>query len=319
MGPVGSIEAPSSTGYAARGGPSRLWGNVPPVAGTVRDAIRAGTERLARSPAIDHYPKTRDRWEATALVAHVLDVDEEDLDRSEPLDARARRRFDGLIRRRAGGEPMAHILGYMEFRDLRFRVRPGTFVPRQSSEFTVVQAARRLRGRRRPVMVDLATGIGPIATSVAHEVRRARVHGTDISPEAIRDARAHARELRVRNVTFHTGDLYRSLPKELRGKVDVITIHAPYVPREEVEDLPLEVRGFEPEHTLTDYSDLGMELLTRAAEEGREWLRSGGWLLAEVSPDRGRPARAVMRAAGYRDIRSTRGWPNVTRVLVGRR
>jgi release factor glutamine methyltransferase len=288
------------------------------VAGTAGDAIRDGTERLAKSPAIDHYPKTRDRWEATALIAHVLDVAEEDLDRRERLDVRARRRFDNLIRRRAGGEPMAHILGYMEFRDLRFRVRPGTFVPRQSSEFTVVQAARRLRGRRRPVMVDLATGIGPIATAAAHEVRRARVHGTDISPEAIRDARANARDLRVRNVTFHKGDLYRPLPRDLRGEVDVITIHAPYVPRDEVEDLPLEVRGFEPEHTLTDYSDLGMELLTRAAVEGREWLRSGGWLLAEVSPDRGRPAKTVMRAAGYGDIRSTTGWPNVTRVLVGR-
>jgi release factor glutamine methyltransferase len=296
---------------------SRPWGNVPPVA-TVREAIRDGTKRLARSPAIDHSPKTRGRWEAKALLAHVLDMDEDDIDPGEWVDARRRRRFDQLIRRRAGGEPMAHILGYLEFRDLRFRVRPGTFVPRQSSEFTVVQAGRRLRGRRRPVMVDLATGIGPIATAVAHEVPRARGHGTDISADAIRDARANARDLGVRNVTFSTGDLYRPVPRGLRGKVDVITIHAPYVPRDEVEYLPIEVRGFEPEHTLTDYSDLGMDLLTRAASEGREWLRPGGWLLAEVSPDRGRPARTVLRAAGYRDLRSTRGWPDVTRVLVGR-
>jgi release factor glutamine methyltransferase len=289
------------------------------VVGTVRDAIRDGTERLARSPAIDHSPKTRDRWEAQALLARALGVDEEDLDRRAPMDGRRRRRFDELIRRRAGGEPMAHILGYMEFRDLRFSVRPGTFVPRQSSEFTVVQATRRLRGRRRPVMVDLATGIGPIATSVAHEVSRARVHGTDISAQAVRQARANAAELGVRNVTFHTGDLFAPVPRELRGRVDVVTSHAPYVPRDDVGDLPLEVRGFEPEHTLTDYSELGLELMTRAATEGRDWLRPGGWLLLEVSPDRVRPVRSVMREAGYRDIRSTRGWPDVTRVLVGRR
>jgi release factor glutamine methyltransferase len=288
------------------------------VASTVRDAIRNGTERLARSPAIDHFPKTRDRWESRALMAHVLGVEEEDIDPRERLDVRRRKRFDELIRRRAGGEPMAHILGYMEFRDLRFRVRPGAFVPRQSSEFTVVQAARRLRGRRRPVMVDLATGIGPIATATAHEVPRARVHGTDISADAVRQARANARELGVRNVTFHTGDLFGAVPGDLMGKVDVITIHAPYVPRDEVEYLPLEVRGFEPEHTLTDYSDLGLDLLGRAAAEGREWLRPGGWLLSEVSPDRVRAARTVMRAAGYRDLRSTHGWPDVTRVLVGR-
>ena len=251
-------------------------------------------------------------------MAHVLGVEEEDIDPRERLDARRRKRFDELIRRRAGGEPMAHILGYMEFRDLRFRVRPGAFVPRQSSEFTVMQAARRLRGRRRPVMVDLATGIGPIATAAAHEVPRARVHGTDISADAVRQARANARELGVRNVTFHTGDLFGAVPGGLKGQVDVITIHAPYVPRDEVEYLPLEVRGFEPEHTLTDYSDLGLDLLGRAAAEGREWLRPGGWLLSEVSPDRVRAARTVMRAAGYRDLRSTRGWPDVTRVLVGR-
>jgi release factor glutamine methyltransferase len=289
------------------------------VAGTVGDAIRDGTVRLARSPAIDHSPKTRDRWEAQALLAHALGIDEDDLDRRAHLDGRVRRRFDGLIRRRAGGEPMAHILGYMEFRDLRLRVRPGTFVPRQSSEFTVVQATRRIRGRRRPVMVDLATGIGPIATAVAHEVPRARVHGTDISAPAVRQARANARELGVRNVTFHTGDLFGPVPNEVRGGVDVVTAHAPYVPRDDVEDLPLEVRGFEPEHTLTDYSELGLELMTRAATEGRDWLRPGGWLLLEVSTDRVRLVRAVMREAGYRDIRSTRGWPDVTRVLVGRR
>jgi release factor glutamine methyltransferase len=289
------------------------------VASTVREAIRDGAERLAKSPAIDHFPKSRDRWEAEALAAHVLGVDEEELDRNASMDGRLRRRFDDLIRRRAGGEPMAHILGYLEFRDLRFRLRPGTFVPRQSSEFTVVQAVRRLRGRRRPVMIDLATGIGPIATAAAREVPRARVHGTDISAGAIRQARDNARRLGVRNVWFHTGDLYGPVPRELRGRVDVVTAHIPYVPRDDVEDLPLEIRGFEPEDTLTDYSERGLELLTRAAVEGREWLRPGGWLLLEISPDRVHSVRLVLRRAGYRDIRSTRGWPFVSRVVLARR
>jgi release factor glutamine methyltransferase len=289
------------------------------VASTVREAIRDGTRRLARSPAIDHFPKARDRWEAEALAAHVLGVDVEDLDRNAPMDGRLRGRFDRLVRRRAGGEPMAHILGYLEFRDLRLRVRPGTFVPRQSSEFTVVQAARRLRARRRPVMIDLATGMGPIAIAAAHEVPRARVHGTDISAGAIRQARENARRLRVRNVWFHTGDLYGPVPRELRGKVDVVTAHIPYVPRGDVKHLPLEIRGFEPEHTLTDYSDQGLHLLTRAAVEGWDWLRPGGWLLLEISPDRVHPVRPILRRVGYRDIRSTRGWPDVSRVLVARR
>ncbi|HZB04733.1 MAG TPA: HemK/PrmC family methyltransferase, partial [Actinomycetota bacterium] len=232
--------------------------------------------------------------------------------------ARARR-FRALVRRRAGGEPMAHILGWTEFRDLRLRVRPGAFVPRQSSEFTVQQAVRRLRGRRRPVAVDLATGIGPIALAIAAAVPRVRVIGADISQDALRQARTNARELGLSNVTFRRGDLYDAVPRSFRGAVDVVTAHVPYVPRSEVRDLPLEIRGFEPEDTLTDFSDHGMTLLERAAAEGHEWLRPGGWMLLEVSPDFARTVRGIVVRLGYREVRSTRGWPGVSRVVIGRR
>jgi release factor glutamine methyltransferase len=214
---------------------------------------------------------------------------------------------------------MAHILGWTEFAGLRLRVRPGAFVPRQSSEFTVDQALRRLRGRSRPVAVDLATGIGPIALALADGSPKVEVHGTDISTGAIRQARANAVALGIRNVRFHVGDMLAPLPKRLRGAVDVITAHMPYVPGPELRDLPLEVRGFEPEHTLTDHTESGLSLVERAAGEGGRWLRPGGWVLLEVSPDFARQVRGLLVRAGYRDVRSIRGWPEVTRVLVGRR
>jgi release factor glutamine methyltransferase len=283
----------------------------------VEDLVREGERRLRRSPAIDHWPADRERREAESLLAFILG--REDLDGVETVDAARARRFWVLVRRRAGGEPMAHILGWTEFRDLRLRVRPGAFVPRQSSEFTVQQAVRRLRGRRRPVAVDLATGIGPIALAIAAAVPRARVIGADISDDALRQARANARELGLSNVTFRRGDLYDAVPRSFRGAVDVVTAHVPYVPRSEVRDLPLEIRGFEPEDTLTDFSDHGMTLLERAAAEGQEWLRPGGWLLLEVSPDFARTVRGIVVRLRYREVRSTRGWPGVSRVVIGRR
>jgi release factor glutamine methyltransferase len=285
---------------------------------TVRELVRDAERRLRRSPAIDHWPADRERREAQTLLAFVLGVNAEDLDKSDTVDVRRAGRFSTLVRRRTGGEPMPHILGWTEFRGLRLRVRPGAFVPRQSSEFTVEQALRRLRRRTRPVAVDLATGIGPIALATAAAAPRARVFGTDISPDALRQARANARALRLSNVTFRRGDLFGGLPRSIRGAVDVITLHAPYVPQHEVRDLPLEIRGFEPEHTLTDYSDHGLSLLERAAAEAGAWLRSRGWLLLEVSPDFARRVRGLLVRAGYRDVRSTKGWPEVSRVLVGR-
>jgi release factor glutamine methyltransferase len=284
---------------------------------TVRELLREGERRLKRSPAIEHWPADRERREAEALLA--LALGREDLDGIELVDGRRARRFSDLVRRRGGGEPMAHILGWTEFRGLRLRVRPGAFVPRQSSEFTVEQAVRRLRGRVRPVTVDLATGIGPIALSIAAAVPRARVFGTDISADALRQARANARTLGLRNATFRRGDLFGALPPSIEGRVDVVTLHAPYVPRAEVRDLPLEVRGFEPEHTLTDYSEHGLGLIERAAAEGVDWVRPGGWVLLEVSPDFSRTVRGLLVRTGYRHVRSTRGWPEVTRVLVARR
>ena len=282
--------------------------------------IAEGEKRLRRSPAIDHYPPNRERTEAAELLAFVLGLDPE---REVPEDdwaveAPRRRRYRELVRRRAGGEPMAHILGWTTFRGLRLRVRPGAFVPRPSTEFLAFQAARRLRGRARPVAADLATGMGPVALAVAREVPRSRVHGTDLSDDALRMARDNARRLGISNATFHRGDMLDALPRTLMGAVDVMTLHPPYVPKAEVEALPLEVRGFEPPSTLTDFSEHGLGLVERAAAEGYDWLLPRGWLLIEVSPDRARAVRSLLVRSGYRDVRSTVGWPEVTRVVVGR-
>lgn len=291
------------------------------TARTAADLLEEAAARLKRSPAIDHWPADRERREAAILLSFALGDragSEEVEDPDREVGVRIRDRYRRLVRRRAGGEPMAHILGWTTFRGLRLSVRPGAFVPRQSTELLADRAVNRLRGREAPVAVDLATGIGPVALAVAHAVPRAEVHGTDISEEAVRQARANARALTLGNAFFHRGDLFGSLPARLGGRVDVITLHPPYVPRREVTHLPLEVRGFEPEHTLTDFSSDGLGLLERTTAEAPDWLRRGGWLLVEVSPDRARGVRGLLIRSGYRDVRSTRGWPDITRVVVGR-
>jgi release factor glutamine methyltransferase len=273
-------------------------------------------EILRDSPAIDHWQRGRERIEAEDLLCHALGVD--DLDPRQDVPGPTRRRFDRMIARRSAGEPVQLIKGYAVFRGLEIFARPGVFVPRDSTEFLAAQAVRRLRGRRGPTAVDVATGGGTVALAIANEVRGARVFGTDISAVAVRVARANANNLRLR-ATFRVGDLFRALPSELERKVDVVTLHPPYVPRGEMRDLPDEVRRFEPVHTLTDRSADGLGLIGRTAEEAPTWLRPGGWLLIEVSPDRARAVAALMRRHGFEQVRSTvdRGF-KVTRVVVGR-
>ena len=276
------------------------------------DAVRV----LKASPAIDHWQRGRERIEAEDLLWHVLG---EEPDPRDEVSVAQRRTFDGLIRRRFTGEPIPIIKGYTEFRGLDLLVRPGVFVPRDASEFLAEQAMRRLRGRARPVHLDLATGAGTIALAVAHEVRGASVVGIDLSADAVKLARVNAKRLGLR-ARFYTGDLFDGLPRTLRGTVDVITLHPPYVPMHELKDLPEEIRDWEPEHTLTDRSPDGLGLISRSAREASEWLSANGWLLLEVSSDRVLHVKRVLRGEGYRDIRSTKGGPlPLTRVIVARR
>ena len=271
---------------------------------------------LKASTAIDHWQRDREEIEADELLSYALGVDRVDPKADVPYAVR--RRFDRMIARRATGEPVQLITGQAVFRGLEIVARPGVFVPRDSTEYLAEQAIRRLRGRRRPVAVDLATGGGTVALAIANEVRGVRVYGTDISLTAVRVARTNAEALHLR-ATFIKGDLFGGLPTELEGRVDVITLHPPYVARDELRELPEEIRRFEPVHTLSDRSPDGLGLVGRAASEGPRWLRPGGWLLIEVSPDRSRSAASVLRRNGFGDVRSTmdRGF-KVTRVLVGR-
>jgi release factor glutamine methyltransferase len=288
---------------------------------SARSLLATAEGRLKQSEAIEHSPADRERREASVLLSFALgdpDASDELADPECLVPASVRARFLRLIERRATGEPVAWILGWTTFRGLRIGVRRGAFVPRQSSELLAGLAIRRLRRRPKPVAIDLATGIGPVALAVAHEVRGAAVHGTDISLAAIRLARANAASLGLPNAAFHRGDLFGPLPAELRGRVDVVTVHPPYVPVQELDELPVEVRGFEPVDALTDRSADGLALLERTAEEAPDWLRRGGWLLVEVSPDRARAVRSRLIRCGFGDVRSMRGWPHISRVVVGR-
>lgn len=283
-----------------------------------RTLLDEAVKTLKASPAIDHWQKGRERIEAEDLLMHAMGGEE-----PEPADdipGGARRRFEAMVERRATGEPVPFIKGYAEFRGLDLIAAPGVFVPRDSSEFLAEQAVRRLRKRKKgAVHVDLATGGGTIALAVANEVRGARVYGADLSEDAVKLARKNAKRLGLK-ATFRAGDMFAGLPKKIAGSVDVITLHPPYVPREEVKELPDEVRRWEPAHTLTDQSDDGLGLVALAAEGCSRWLRRGGWLLIEVSPDRAKEVIRVMRAAGLREVRSTKGGDlKVTRVVVGRR
>ena len=160
-----------------------------------------------------------------------------------------------------------------------------------------------------------------MALAIANEVPGVRVFGTDISLTAMRVARENAAALRLR-ATFVEGDLFGGLPEELEGRVDVITLHPPYVARDELRELPEEIRRFEPVHTLSDRSLDGLGLVGRAASEGPRWLKprrlaadrgqSGSFALGGI-----RVAAERFRGRPEHDGPGVQGDPRARRPLAG--
>jgi release factor glutamine methyltransferase len=285
---------------------------------TIPELLALGTRVLSDSTHIfEDHDNAR---EARDLLALRDEVEADDLDEAGPdVPRRKRERYLSLVARRAGGEPFPFLTGRIEFWGLDLVVRPGAFVPRPSSELTVTRALRKLRRRKGPVVVDVCTGAGPIALALADELPTSEVWGADISMEGLAQGRLNARRLGLDNVTFRKSDMYDALPARLRGGVDLITGHVPYVPADEVDDLPSEVREFEPIYTLTDESGDGLGLMRRAVAESVEWLKPGGWLLLELSHDLPGRVRKLAKKAGLEDHGVARDEDDLSVVVEARK
>jgi release factor glutamine methyltransferase len=282
---------------------------------TAEDLIRAGRKRLLVE--VDRFSRYGDeRAQARELLEHAAGRDVYD---DDEIDAPTRRRYEALIARREKGEPIGYIRGFEDFRGIRLVVKPGAFIPRETTQFLAEQAIRRLRLRKKPVAVDIATGIGAVALAIAADVADAAVFGTDISRIALRLARDNARRHRLSNARFLEGSAFDPLPSKLRGTVDVIVSHPPYVSTHEIGELPTELLDFEPVESLTDSSPDGLGFVRMLVVESREWLKPDGWLCLEIGPDLARTVRSLLVRAGYRSVRSTKSASPYSRVLVAKR
>lgn len=200
--------------------------------------------------------------------------------------------LESMVARREGGEPLAWIVGWVEFCGLRVRVDSGVYVPRWQTEPLARRAASLLPARG--VGVDLCTGAGAIAVVLQTARPSATVVATDLDAAAVACARGNGVDALV-------GDLDSPLPEALLRSVDVLTSVVPYVPTEALHLLPRDVLDHEPRSAL-DGGAGGLTLLSRVVSLAPRWLRSGGWLLLELGGDQASAVTDLMAGAGFVDI-----------------
>lgn len=272
-----------------------------------RDARRlAGALSLSRREA---------RLEAELLLAHALGVTR------ARLLARPERAADAIqassytqhVARRLAGEPMAYILGEREFYGLSFQITPAVLIPRPETELLVEMALERIEPAAPARVLDVGTGSGCIAVSIAHLRPQAQLVATDISAPALALAEANARRHATANVEFRLGDGYVPVAG---AQFDVIVANPPYVAAGDAH-LELGDLRYEPRHALASGPD-GLGLMRRLVAEAPRHLRAGGWLLVEHGHDQGEPVRELLEAAGLRDLSSARDLAGVPRAAAGR-
>ena len=217
--------------------------------------------------------------------------------------------LDVFVRRRITGEPLAWIVGGVEFCGLRVGVDPGVYVPRRQSEPLARRAAELLPADG--VAVDLCTGAGAIACVLQAAAPAATLVATDIDPVATACARRNGVDALV-------GDLDGPLPAALLGTLDVMVAVVPYVPADALAFLPRDVTAYEPRRAL-DGGQGGLEVLVAVVARSTRWLRPGGCLLLEIGGDQAPAVAETMAGAGFVDIAAHRDEEGQHRAIEGRR
>ena len=271
----------------------------------LREALAAGRTRL---PAA----------EARVLLAEVLGCSAAWLiaHDDDPIDGEALRRYASLTARRAAGEPLAYLLGEREFFGHRFAVGPGVLIPRPETELLVESALDALRanysGGGTARVLDLGTGSGCVAISVALAAPMASVTAVDASADALSQAQANATRLGAR-VRFLASDWFSAVAGD---RFDIIVGNPPYIAHDDPHLAQGDLR-FEPAAALASGTD-GLDALRVIIAAAPAHLAAGGWLWLEHGHDQAVPVRTLLLDAGFGDVASRRDLAGIERISGGR-
>ena len=257
--------------------------------------------------------------DAELLLRHVMGWDRAALLASDtvPLSADQEKRFFALISERKARRPLQHLTQTQAFWGRDFLVTRDVLIPRPETELLVEVALELMAGLHAPVVVDVGTGSGCIALTIAAERPDAEVHGVDISNAALQVAETNARRLHLEGrVHFHQGDLLAP-GESLAGHVHLVVSNPPYVHPSEIPGLAPEVRDHEPRLALVPTPD-SRELYRRLAASARRLLRPDGALVVEMGLGMGDEVTAITEGEGFRVERVVNDLQGIPRVVAAR-
>jgi release factor glutamine methyltransferase len=284
------------------------------MSNTCLEILNQAVEKL-RSEKVD-----RPRTNAELLLGAVLDVPKIELylNRNFILTPQQIDQYNQFLQERIAGRPLQYIIGSTEFFGLEFKVNGSVLIPRPETETVVEEVIQRLKNHPSPKIIDIGTGSGAIAVSLAKNLKNAAVFATDISPDALLVAKENARMNQVENqIEFLHGDLFEPLRnKQLEGQIDCIASNPPYVNQDEFDQLPKEVRDFEPVVALKSDQE-GMSFHKRIIEGAVDFLKRDGILALEVGLGQAKQvAEFVVEIDKFKHIEIKKDLGGIERIVI---
>jgi release factor glutamine methyltransferase len=257
--------------------------------------------------------------EAEILIKHCAGIDTVDIYRDNPIITEHCSDYaERLARRRASREPLAYILGDVEFMNMRLSVGEGVLIPRPETEFMVEQAfetigkLKREQGNLR--FLDLCTGSGCLALAIASKYPASAVYAVDISEAAISFATKNAVMNRIRNTTFFVGDLFEAVKFGNPGALfDLIISNPPYIKSGDLEALQTEIREWEPMNAVDGGKD-GLDFYRKLIPDARNYLKINGLLILEIGSDSDK-ITDMLEDAGFSQIKVLPDYSGYERVV----
>ena len=246
--------------------------------------------------------------------------------------------YRAMVAKRASRVPLQQILGSQEFMGLDFFVNEHVLIPRQDTETLVELVLEEQQGKQQEQqpeeqqkkqrgqqseeqpgkprkLLDLCTGSGCIAISLAVKGGFESVTATDLSEEALKVAERNARTHQV-PICFFQGDLFSALPQSEVKTFDIITSNPPYIPTAVIATLEPEVQEYEPMMALDGTED-GLKFYRQIAKEAGSWLKPGGSIYLEIGYDQGEAVSGLLEDAGFTNVRVVKDLPGNDRVVCG--
>lgn len=233
------------------------------------------------------------RLDAEILLAHARKTPRIKLytEFDEVLTDAVRATMRDLVKRRANREPVAYLVGRREFFSLSFEVGPGVFIPRPDTETLVMETLTLAKGMESPTILELCTGSGCISVSLAVNLPSARLTAVELEPVPFATAQRNAEKHKVRDrIDFRQGNLFEPVPAGTQ--FDFIVSNPPYIADGEIHGLEPEISRHEPRAALAGGTD-GLDIIRLLADQAPSFLKPGGYLLFELSPEQIPAAKAL--------------------------